>query len=793
MSERTLLDRLAPRSILIAGYLSACVVLLLGISVYYAAERLSAAYSDVFYSQGVVHYVRELEEGLFQAEAMQRRYTSTGDETALSNFERIALAQPVIIARLKNATEDHPGDKYSAIDTLSFYARLRLAELNQMIKRRTERNEPQSVSGSAEALMSGPELSPSLLRFRALSSAIYNNVERANTDAWNLGRVEIRKAVAIVLAGGVASVILVVVFTLLSRKQERHQSNVFSELEQQSLELARQAEEASEVNRELEIATREMVAQAAEAEASKLRLSGILGTATDAIVSFDDDRRIVYLNTAAERMLGLNINEALGLEITDFVVPDMREKVRGYITTARFSLPAPSDEVKRWSIMIERSKKDSVPVEMSIAYAQATEKQGLYTALLRDVSKQRQLEEQLRQSQKMEAVGRLAGGIAHDFNNLLTVIGASSDFILQRKDLEPGSVRDDIIEIRKATDRAAALTRQLLAFSRRQLVHPVVTDLNYVVEEMKSMLQRLIGEDIELRTYPASDPGYIKIDRGQLEQVIANLCVNARDAMPQGGVLELRTEIVETPSDVPLAVEGGSSSGYMVLIARDNGIGMERDIQARVFEPFFTTKAQGKGTGLGLPTVYGIVRQAGGDIVIDSTPGGGTEFRLYFPMVTEEVEETVLEDPIVSSNFRGDETVLIVEDEVALRQLAQRILQSRGYTVMEAANGHEAINVMASHGQRINLVLTDIVMPQMGGRELVERLLPLYPTVKVLFMTGYTEDTLLKHRIAELGIAVLEKPFTPDALAKAVRQALDRGRSKAHGPSQVPSSAKLPA
>lgn len=770
MAERTLLDRLTPRSILLAGYGSAIVVLLLGVLVYFGSGRLAAAYNGVYNGQQLLRSVRQLDESLDQAEIHHRSYLLTNNDVSRSGFERIALQLPVLLEGVKKFAVNVSDSDSDKVDTLAFYARLRMAELDQEARRYKD-----VIAKGVNPRDLQSEFSSSKLRFNQIAQSLYAHVDGQTGAAWTLGQQELRRAGIVVLGGAFASVVLIVVFTLLSRKQARHQARIHHELEEQSIALKIQAAEARAANIELESATREMVSQAAEAEANQLRLSGILGSVTDAVVSFDDERRVVYINAAAERLLGVAASEAVGVEVTSFVPEDLREQFRSNISSARFALPVVSDEVRRYGLIINRAGSEAVPVDISIAYAQATERQGLYTAIIRDVSRQRQLEEQLRQSQKMEAVGRLAGGIAHDFNNLLTVIGASSDFILQRRNIDPDTIREDIVEIRKATDRAAALTRQLLAFSRRQLVHPQVTDIKLVVEEMKSMLQRLIGEDITLVTNYSKTSDFIKIDRGQLEQVIANLSVNARDSMPEGGSLEIRTEIAAEAEHAALAIEGDTGKGFVVLVVKDSGSGMPKEVQARIFEPFFTTKERGKGTGLGLPTVYGIVKQAGGDVVVESTPGVGTEFRLYFPLVEEEAVGVDPQLPIAASTFRGNETILIVEDEGSLRHLAHRILQSRGYTVLEAANGQDAINVMARHGQQIDLVVSDVVMPVMGGRELVERLLPIYPMLRILFMTGYTEDTLLKHRISELGITVLEKPFTPETLARSVRTALDRG------------------
>ncbi|MEO8946566.1 MAG: ATP-binding protein, partial [Gemmatimonadaceae bacterium] len=482
--------------------------------------------------------------------------------------------------------------------------------------------------------------------------------------------------------------------------------------------------------------------------------------------SFDDNECIVYYNAATRRLFGRDDTALAGARILSVVSEKSLGAFEEHIASARRSA-AYSGSVKPevWDTLVVQADEHDVPVEVSMAYARLG-KEGLFTAVLRDVTRQRQLEDEFRQAQKMEAVGRLAGGIAHDFNNLLTVIGASSDFLLHDLSGQPASLSADVREIKTATNRAASLTRQLLAFSRRQLVQPQMLDLNAVVAEMETMLRRLIGEDMTLSTSYSDDMGMVKLDRGQLEQVVVNLVVNARDAMPRGGMVRLCTG-GET------VAAGGLDSDWVTLTVADSGVGMDELTRARIFEPFFTTKEQGKGTGLGLSTVYGIVKACGGDIEASSEPGLGTEFRVRFPRVEDDAAAAAA-NPTVPAAAGGTETVLVVEDEEALRRLTRRILESRGYTVLDAANGQDAIRTLASVQSRVDLILTDVVMPGMSGRELVDCLLPVYPWLRVLFMSGYTEDMMLQHRVTELGITLLEKPFTGDELALAVRGTLDR-------------------
>jgi CheY-like chemotaxis protein/two-component sensor histidine kinase len=367
------------------------------------------------------------------------------------------------------------------------------------------------------------------------------------------------------------------------------------------------------------------------------------------------------------------------------------------------------------------------------------------------------LQEQLRQSQKMEAIGRLAGGIAHDFNNLMTIIkGYSQLSLLDLKENDP--LRENIHEIQTATERATNLTRQLLAFSRRQILEPKVLDLNSLLKDLDKMLRRIIGEDIDMTLLLANDLWKVKIDPGQLEQVILNLAVNAKDAMPTGGKLSIET--VNVPGR------------YVMLSITDTGVGMPQEVKEKIFEPFFTTK--NIGTGLGLSTVHGIVHQSGGNIWVYSEPGHGTTFKIYLPKVEEELD-TLQKREETDSSPRGSETVLLVEDDQSVRSLAYRLLHQQGYTILEAANGEEALRVVQEHaGEKIHLLFTDVVMPYMNGKELADQLKLLRPDIKVLYTSGYTDNTIVHFGVLNQNISILQKPFSPKSLSQKVREVLDQ-------------------
>lgn len=394
------------------------------------------------------------------------------------------------------------------------------------------------------------------------------------------------------------------------------------------------------------------------------------------------------------------------------------------------------------------------------------------THLVEAEQRLRASEAQLRQALKMEAVGQLAGGVAHDFNNLLTVILSYSSMLLDRLSHDDPN-REDVQEITAAADRAAALTRQLLAFSRKQVMQPRVLHVNAVVADMENMLRRLIGEDIELRTHYDPDVASIKADPGHLEQVVMNLVLNARDAMPTGGQLTIRTENAEVAEAADRAAPLLCTGSYVVLSVTDTGVGMSPEVKQRLFDPFFTTKELGRGTGLGLSTVYGIVKQSGGDVYVDSELGRGTTLRVCFPALDGAEDEPALQ-PILSDVPRGSETLLLVEDDAILRSLATRILRRFGYEVLAAGGGADALALAADLRTAIDGVVTDVVMPGMNGPELVERLAQLRPDLKFLFMSGYTDDDVLRRGVFHGDVVFLQKPFTPGELGQKVREMLDR-------------------
>jgi hypothetical protein len=418
-----------------------------------------------------------------------------------------------------------------------------------------------------------------------------------------------------------------------------------------------------------------------------------------------------------------------------------------------------------------RKDGSEVPVEVSLSYVEIDE--GVFAiAFVSDISPRKRLEEQLLHAQKMEAVGRLAGGVAHDFNNMLTVIAGYNRMILDElSTLDP--LRGYAEEILKAADRAGALTNQLLAFSRRQIMQPRVISVNAVMTQTQKMLQRLIGEDVQLVLNLGVNVGNIRADPGHVEQAIVNLALNARDAMPLGGRLTIETSNTILDENYARTHMGVKPGDFTMIAVSDNGHGMDAETRRHIFEPFFTTKEKGKGTGLGLATVYGMVKQAGGDIWVYSEPGQGTTFKLYFPHVLEPLSESSGSDGSPDRRS-GGETVLVVEDEQAVRDLTVRILQQLGYTILAASGGAEALEICQTHAGHIDLLLTDVVMPNMSGRQLADHIQASRPRTKVLFLSGYTENTVVHHGVLDAGVDFLPKPFSRENLSKKLREVLSR-------------------
>lgn len=500
---------------------------------------------------------------------------------------------------------------------------------------------------------------------------------------------------------------------------------------------------------------------------SEERFRMIIEISGEGIGIRDVDGRLTFVNERFAEMFGYTVQEVTGMNVFDLVAPEDRQTMSEAAERRRTT-------GKMEQIDLSFIRKDGSRLAVILSASPLFDAAGNYSGslgMLTDITERKHLEEQLRQAQKIEAVGRLAGGVAHDFNNLLTAISGHVDLLLSEiPDNMPA--RADIHEIRKAADRAASLTQQLLAFSRRQILQPRVIEIDHVVRDMETLLLRLIGEDVRLLTRLESEGVCVRADRGQIEQVLMNLVVNSRDAMPNGGSLVISTAAIEVGEDFVRANAGAHTGPHLQLVITDDGGGMDPDTLSHVFEPFFTTKDIGKGTGLGLATVYGIVKQSGGFIHVTSDRSSGTTFEILLPVV-HEASQPVREARAGKKIDAHGETVLVAEDEAAVRALACRILRKRGYQVLEANNGVEALEVARTHAGRIDLLLTDVVMPVLGGRELGEQLTHIRPNVKVLFMSGYTDDALLQRGILQDSGRFLEKPFSPEGLATKVREVLE--------------------
>jgi two-component system, cell cycle sensor histidine kinase and response regulator CckA len=537
----------------------------------------------------------------------------------------------------------------------------------------------------------------------------------------------------------------------------------------QSVQLITEGEQITGFHAIARDITERLMAEEATRSAEEYR--NLFRLANDPILIIDPEGEIVIdVNEKACETYGIGRSSFIGLSMIEL----SRDSARG-----EQQLQALLANEGNREFETVQMRADGMPLHL-LVHSAIIEYQGRKAILSinRDITKRklaeealRQSEERLFQSQRIEAVGRLAGGIAHDFNNLLTVINGYSYLTLTHRSLNE-QLRPNVEQIKKAGERAASLTRQLLAFSRKQVLQPKVIDLNTLIQDTGKMLSCLIGEDIELHTELASEIGNIKADRGQIEQVIVNLVVNARDAMPGGGKLTIQTASVLPGEGEPEASPGP----YIMLAISDTGAGISEETRPKIFEPFFTTKEAGKGTGLGLATVYGIIKQSGGHILVSSTVGQGTIFKIYLPQVSDEAELLVIDTPIKEKAQAG-ETILLVEDEDIVREITLRTLEIMGYKVLKACNGGQALQVCAEYKEDIHLLLTDVVMPGINGRVLADQLSITRPQMRILFMSGYTDDATLHKGVLQKGTNFLGKPFTPESLTRKVREVLELAKT----------------
>jgi two-component system, cell cycle sensor histidine kinase and response regulator CckA len=519
---------------------------------------------------------------------------------------------------------------------------------------------------------------------------------------------------------------------------------------------------------------------------------GLLEAAPDAVVCVRRDGRIALVNAQTERLFGYSRDELVG-QLVEVLIPDTSRAAHPVHRDGYMADPKPRPMGADMELSGRRQDGSTFPAEISLS-AIETEKEILVMAAVRDVTERldllaererlkslaerERLERQLQQSQRLESLGQLAGGVAHDFNNLLAVITNYAAFIgdevaKDAADVDLWAARNDIAQIQRAAERAAALTHQLLAFARRDVVQPRALNLNEVIDNIQQLLVRTLGEHVELSTSLADGLCTVTADPGQIEQILVNLAVNARDAMPAGGTLAVITSNADIDAVHTASRVGLRTGRYACMKVSDTGIGMTAEVVDRAFEPFFTTKPKGEGTGLGLATVYGIIAQAGGYVQVYSEPGIGTTFTILLPATGQCTEAAA--PPPAAIRGGGGETVLVVEDEPAMREVTRRMLSRNGYQVLTAASGPEAIEVAATHPHRINVLLTDVVMPQMFGKQAAEQISALQPGVKILFMSGYTQGLLDSQGVIQAGVNLIEKPFTETSLLAKLREVIANG------------------
>jgi PAS domain S-box-containing protein len=506
---------------------------------------------------------------------------------------------------------------------------------------------------------------------------------------------------------------------------------------------------------------------------SEERLRTVIGSAPIVLFALDPDGTLTLSEGRGLEALGLKPGEAVGKSALDLYTdfPDVVGTVRRALAGEEFEADVELGPLAFRTRYAPLYHPDGTLKGVIGVATDITERQAAQRALQASEAALKKSEEQLRQAQKMEAIGVLAGGVAHDFNNLLTVIMTQSGLLA--KSLLPGSpAAQKAEEILAASARGAMLTRQLLTFSRNEVLAPKVLDLNAVVAELETMLRGVIGEDVEFSSSLDAGGVHVRADKGQVEQVVMNLVVNARDAMPHGGRLQLSVARETIDGTRARELDTAGPGVYCAIAVQDTGTGMDQETLGRIFEPFFTTKGRGKGTGLGLSTVYGILKQGGGSIMVESEPGKGSKFTAYFPHFDGAADEDRLQ-PGRTTDARGSETILLVEDEPGVRAIAKELLEMTGYTVLEAENGADALEVARRFEGDIDLLISDVIMPRVGGRELAERLGAARPAMRVLFVSGFTDDTIARHGVLEEGVAFLQKPFTLETLSQKVREILD--------------------
>ena len=711
------------------------LLVVIGVVSFVAIRSLEHNSDRVTHTQEVMAHASRVGSLLADAETGQRGFIVTGDPMFLEPYVTATGSLRAEVDTLRQLVQDNPRQE-KRTTLLRSLAAERMAVLAGGIEARRQGG----VAAGREWVLNngGREI---MDQIRAVLNAVRIEEEMLFQQRDQTARASAMFATSLIVVGSIAAIVIVLIASGMVRRDLRRRIETENELR--------------EARDRLEERVRGRTAE----------LEAVIETSPLAITAIDPQSRILLWNHAAEQTFGYTKDEMVG---KPYQPADAEDRRRYEDAMARVNEGAPLVGYET-----RGRKKDGTVFDVAIYSAplQGPNGQKLgVLAVVADLTDQKRLQDRLRQSQKMEAIGKLAGGIAHDFNNLLTAITGYTDLLYLRL---PGDIgKRELSEIRKASDRAASLTRQLLAFSRQQVLQPRVINVNEVVGNLSAMLTRLIGEDVELVASLTEKAGPVKADPFQLEQVIMNLAVNARDAMPRGGKLTIETANVVLDEHYTGGHPDVKPGSYVMIAVSDTGVGMDSETRARIFEPFFTTKELGKGTGLGLSTVYGIVKQSNGHMWVYSEPGQGATFKVYLP-VHLEPDEVLPTPPPARVVPRGWETILVVEDEESLLNLVAEILRDAGYNVMSAHGPKEALRLIAEHREPVHMVLTDVVMPGMSGRELADLVISGRPGTRVLYMSGYTDNAIVHHGVLDAGVTYIQKPFTPDALIKCVREVLD--------------------
>lgn len=740
----------------------AVVIVLVGNGLSYLTIRKLASTAEwVAQTQAVLTELEATLSTITDAETGRRGYIITGEEQDLEPYHAALPRIDPQLRRLREMTADN-GYEQRLLNRLEALVALRIANLKK----------------SAELRESAGFASPRQIRLTAEGNAAMNGIRQGIADMKKHVQQVLKERTAAAKRGAGRAVLLVGICTLLGLgiivvgsyllngeviQRELAEEDLRKLNERLEARVRERTAELEGINKEL----KEQIAQRARAEAERSRLVTAIEQSAEAVVITDTEGTIQYVSPPFTTITGYTREDAVGQSV--WILESAKRDPAFYQ-----NVWATVRAGQVWHGELVNRRKDGTLYNEYTTIAPVRNDQGTVTsfvAIKQDITARKQVEQQLLQLQKMETIGRLAGGVAHDFNNLLMVVVGCSDLLLAGMG-EHDPLRRHVAMIKQAGERGSSLTRQLLAFSRRQIFAVQELDLNAIVSNLEKMLVRLVGEDIELLLRLSPDLGRVKGDRGQIEQVIMNLALNARDAMPQGGKLTIETANVELDEDYARCHAAVTPGPHVMLAVTDTGCGMDTETQTHIFEPSFSTKEDGKGTGLGLSTVYGIVKQSGGNIWVYSELGQGTTFKVYLARV----EAAVPRAPAASApaaRTGGTETILLAEDDRALRSLVHGTLESYGYKVLPARNGKEALAVCQQHTGPIHLLLTDLVMPEMSGRQLAEDLARFRRETKVLYMSGYTNNVIVHHGVLDGGVNLVQKPISPGTLAQKVREVLD--------------------